>query len=137
MVTGDRCDSCSDALRLTECVRHESDLGTSGHVVEFAVMSDHYRPSSGRQYGFAEAAEHFRRLDGKECPPRAWSRSAMLVDGDEVNGVGQPERVRSVARHMSGRTVASQPAATKRKAEQHGIRRQGLPPSICSQTRHP
>jgi hypothetical protein len=42
MVTGDRCDSCLDALSLTECVRHESDLGTSGRVVKFAVMSDHY-----------------------------------------------------------------------------------------------
>ncbi len=91
MITGNLCDACTDPLSLTERVRQERDLRTSCRMVRFPVVSDRHRCSSWRQNGSTEAAERLRWLDRQKRPPRARSRSAVIVDGNEVDGVGQSE----------------------------------------------
>jgi hypothetical protein len=106
MIAGNGRDTCPDPLGLTECVVHESDLGPSRGMIQLTVMRSNDCPTGRRQDGFAEATEHLGRLDGEDGPPCPRSRSTAAVDRDEVDGIGDPEGMRSMAGYPSGWTVA-------------------------------
>lgn len=114
-------DAPSGPTGLPEGVAHEPQAGASRLVVRLGVVNGDDLTSDRRQHRLPEPDEALRRLDPDPRMPRPWSRAAPLVDRDEVDGVGDPERLGPVAGDAPGGTVLDpQPQPSQGKARTTG-----------------
>ena len=96
-------------------------MAAAGLMIGLVIVDELDLAGDGSQDRAAEADEDLRWFVGDEASPRAWGRSSVLVDRNQVDRVGRPEGIGAVARHSGwpgcsarGRSLEGGP--TRRRA---------------------
>jgi hypothetical protein len=117
VIPGHGPNALTDPFCLAQHVGHERELGTAAFMVWLAVQNSDHGPGQGSEDRQPEADERFRAFRRDEGAPRTGRGPAGVIDCDEIDGVGSPKSVASMARHPACRTVFHPPASAERQVE--------------------
>jgi len=123
VVPGQTRGSTAGTLPLSQHVWHQSKLRATGRMVGLAVVDEGNPAGGGSQDRASEADVDLRRFGRDESSPRPGSRSSLLVHRNEIDGVGGPQGIGTVAWHPAGRAVLHPAQAWERNRQDDWVRR--------------
>ncbi len=117
VIAGHSPDALADPVCLAQHVRHERELRTAPLMIWLAVKNSCHSPGQGSEDGLSEPDERFGAFRRDEGAPRSGRGPAGSIDGHEIDRVGSPESVCTMARHTACRTVLHPPASPEGQVE--------------------